>query len=293
MSAERGLDLFAEEVLTTLGTLTGVARVGIAINDGGDRGLLFTSDDRLDEAAESGEDLEWCRIDAVETVPLTRAALRGVGTFGSLDDVAVDFPDFAERQQQAGVVEIAVVPILDDRRPIGGLILYADRADVIAAIDRDWLEGIGRRVGGDLLGMRTAHRRPFEEPEDPASAHREVWTMPAEPEAVGPARRRLRQLLTLWGTDADVVDDALLCLTEVATNALVHTHGGCRIEVEQADAVLAVRVVDSGAPGPVRLSTTTDLRTHGRGLQIVAALAARSGRDAEALTTWFEFDLPS
>ena len=29
MSAERGLDLFAEEVLTTLGTLTGVARVGI------------------------------------------------------------------------------------------------------------------------------------------------------------------------------------------------------------------------------------------------------------------------
>ena len=43
--------------------------------------------------------------------------------------------------------------------------------------------------------------------------------MPAEPEAVGPARRRLRQLLTLWGTDADVVDDALL-LARVVTAAL-------------------------------------------------------------------------
>jgi Histidine kinase-like ATPase domain len=117
---------------------------------------------------------------------------------------------------------------------------------------------------------------------------------PGRPEQIRHARQCLAQLLD----GCPVADDAVLCLSELASNSVIHSDsrkpGGtftvCA-EVHPGDHV-RIEVHDHGGPWQERQHT--DGRTHG--LAIVRELATDTGVAGDALTgwiTWARFDWPT
>ncbi|MBW5423312.1 SpoIIE family protein phosphatase [Streptomyces sp. BG9H] len=130
-------------------------------------------------------------------------------------------------------------------------------------------------------------------PEQRTDARRTVLTVAqAEPERVAGARRHLRDLLHDWADD-DQVDSAVLMVSEMLTNVLVHTDG---------DALLVAEV--TGEPGARRLRAEVadgsddlphkrrpgELASSGRGLVLMELLAGAWGVDprGDGKSIWFE-----
>ncbi|GAA2600381.1 MULTISPECIES: ATP-binding protein [Streptomyces] len=96
----------------------------------------------------------------------------------------------------------------------------------------------------------------------------------SRPESVGQAREFVSMVLTGWGC-TERTDDIRLCLSELATNALVHgtvADHGFLVRLNAEDGVVRLEVHDSRRQRPEpRQTVDTDLS--GRGLVLVAALA--------------------
>ncbi|GAA3799706.1 ATP-binding protein [Streptomyces chiangmaiensis] len=113
-----------------------------------------------------------------------------------------------------------------------------------------------------------------------------------ERRSVPAARRFAHETLTGWGlAEAGCRDDVLLCVSELATNALVHgvpPGRHFRVFLRYDRAVLRVEVHDSG-PGVPRVLDEAD--EGGRGLLLVAALADKWGVGERELgkVVWCEF----
>ena len=97
--------------------------------------------------------------------------------------------------------------------------------------------------------------------------------------------------------DDDTLDTAVLCLSELVTNAVIHTGSAAEVRAVLEDGVLTVLVRDRGnhrGARPTDGSVLHDdpMRVHGRGLQLVAALSSRWGSDLDAVgaTVWFVLD---
>ncbi|WP_431046451.1 ATP-binding protein [Streptomyces sp. P1-3] len=102
----------------------------------------------------------------------------------------------------------------------------------------------------------------------------ERFQLPARGTSVAAARRRVRVHLPAWGFCADLCDAVELVISELVTNALVHTASEQILCVLRAEAeVLYVEVADQGG-GPVgpsaRQAGAGD--ESGRGLMLVCAL---------------------
>ena len=96
---------------------------------------------------------------------------------------------------------------------------------------------------------------------------------------------------------SDVLQDALLLVSELATNAV--RHGAAPISVQllsNGDGAVRVEVHDAGTGVPVP-TTPEAADAGGRGLLIVAALASRWGVTPSASgpgkATWFELGAPA
>jgi anti-sigma regulatory factor (Ser/Thr protein kinase) len=111
--------------------------------------------------------------------------------------------------------------------------------------------------------------------------------------AVPEARTFLRRVLSKWGI-TDRFDDALYCLSELATNAVLHAGlEGEHFEVWVffADGRLRLEVRDPTRRKPHVQSPTPD-DTSGRGLLLVDALADGWGVEPcvpDGKTVWTEF----
>nr|WP_237545883.1 ATP-binding protein [Streptomyces sp. SID1046] len=111
--------------------------------------------------------------------------------------------------------------------------------------------------------------------------------------AVGEVRRALRELMR-HRCRTDAAEVAELLITELVTNALVHTDRGAEVHASLAATRLRVEVRDYAARRPRPYVPTADDGTHGRGLVLVQELADDWGVDALALgsgkVVWFELD---
>ncbi|MFE1175320.1 ATP-binding protein [Streptomyces sp. NPDC058773] len=126
-------------------------------------------------------------------------------------------------------------------------------------------------------------------------ADEHVCPLPHIPEAVSLVRRRVRTVLAGWNLAPDLAEDALLVISELITNAVVHALPPAVLRLSRVGAdgrgALRVEVTDAGP-------ATTDGRPvaracpgeHGRGLDIVTALAAESGTRVHrgGITWWAE-----
>ena len=112
-------------------------------------------------------------------------------------------------------------------------------------------------------------------------------------DARSPATARKLLLSALDGREDPAVDDALLMLSELVTNAVRHTRTVLLVQVTIEDHTLHVDVTDDDPTLPAPPDPEHDA-TSGRGLRIVHALAARWGVTStpEDKTVWFEMQLP-
>jgi serine phosphatase RsbU (regulator of sigma subunit)/anti-sigma regulatory factor (Ser/Thr protein kinase) len=114
----------------------------------------------------------------------------------------------------------------------------------------------------------------------------------AQPERIAAARQHLRELLHDW-RDADQVDSAVLMISEMATNVLVHTDGDALLvaEVAHDDTArrLRVEVTDASDELPHR-RRPGEMASSGRGLLLMEMLADNWGVDprGEGKSIWFE-----
>lgn len=123
--------------------------------------------------------------------------------------------------------------------------------------------------------------------------------VPHGPAGVGQARHRMREQLRRGGVPESVVDDAILILSELLSNACRHGRPLGHAEVGDGDVRaawhvdpsgrLTVEVTDGGGPTRPVPSTPSVTARGGRGLNIISALAQEWGvRDGAAgeVTVW-------
>ena len=116
-------------------------------------------------------------------------------------------------------------------------------------------------------------------------------TFPAAPKQISAARQFLAGLLA--GHPA--ADDAILCLSELTTNAIRHSRSGApggsfQVRVERHGRHVRVEVTDLGGPWQQQAA---DDDQNGRGLLVVARLARNSGRTGDedtGWTVWFDLE---
>ncbi|MGV9760324.1 SpoIIE family protein phosphatase [Streptomyces tricolor] len=106
---------------------------------------------------------------------------------------------------------------------------------------------------------------------------RESWTVWRVPEAVRHARRFTRRTLRAWGVSPDTLDAALLVVSELVTNALVHTGGQVRLDLSLVNHRLRLAVADSSPRSPVKPTSIGWEATGGRGILLVEAVSAAWG----------------
>lgn len=106
---------------------------------------------------------------------------------------------------------------------------------------------------------------------------RENWTVWRVPQAVGHARRFTRRTLRSWNVPADAQDAVLLIVSELVTNALVHTDGRVRLDLTLVNHRLRVAVADASPRTPVKPTSIGWEATGGRGILLVEAMSAAWG----------------
>jgi len=90
------------------------------------------------------------------------------------------------------------------------------------------------------------------------------------------ARRFTARTLRTWKI-GDAADPALLIVSELVTNALVHTKGEVRLDLTLAGDRLRVAVTDASPRSPAKPVIADWEATGGRGILLVEAMSAAWG----------------
>lgn len=190
------------------------------------------------------------------------------------------------------------------------LILYTD--GLVESRERPIDDGLGRLLAAvGELGADPGHPRKLssqlvarlagEQPEDDCAvlvitntARRqsptEHVTLPAEAASAAQARRWVRGVLTQWSVPEPVIENAQLCLSEIVTNALIHTSTPPRISATRDGGRLLVSVSDAGRRGAARRLAANPEDSGGRGLVLVEHIAEAWGAEkgSDGTMVWFE-----
>ncbi len=167
-----------------------------------------------------------------------------------------------------GLVESSDLPLDEGMRRTGEALAAADPADPGRMAD-ELLGGDGRREDDVALlllrydGMKV---RPM----------RAGWVVWRLPDAVMHARRFTARTLRSWDIREET-DAVLLIVSELVTNALVHTQGPVRVDLTHAADRIRVAVSDSSPRAPAKPVVVDWEATGGRGLFLVEALSAAWG----------------
>lgn len=129
-------------------------------------------------------------------------------------------------------------------------------------------------------------------PQEGAAERRFRFELAAHPGSVARARRLAHARLTGWEVCADTCDSAALVMSELVTNAIVHTASSRVVcELHDHDDTVRIAVRDEGcAPGEPHPSPQRPDEEHGRGLLLVEALCRAWGAQEHGpgLLVWAE-----
>ncbi|MFD1657113.1 SpoIIE family protein phosphatase [Streptomyces caeni] len=186
-----------------------------------------------------------------------------------------DFPMSPLRLQPGAVLALTTDGLVEsvDRDQEEGLALLAGELSAadpghLGLVADALLAGANRSDDVALLLVRYdgLARRPL----------RESWTVWRVPEAARHARRFTRRTMRAWGV-ADELDTILLVVSELVTNALVHTDGQVRLDLTLVNHRLRVAVADASPRTPVKPTSIGWEATGGRGILLVEAMSAAWG----------------
>lgn len=149
---------------------------------------------------------------------------------------------------------------------------------LLCAYPRSALDAVPLRDVSEVCALHTQVRADYAAP-GPADGDgtAETAVFVAVPQSVAAARRFVTQVLESWGRP-DLLADAALVTSELATNAVRHAASPFRTDVDRDGAGVRISVTDL-APGQV-VATAADFDDlNGRGVAIVQALSSRWGCD--------------
>ncbi|MEU6945068.1 ATP-binding protein [Streptomyces sp. NPDC046316] len=129
------------------------------------------------------------------------------------------------------------------------------------------------------MSPRVTQQRPRTDPLR-HDVRRFAFELPARTESVSRARRLAEERLILWGCAPDIRDTVTLIVSELVTNAVVHTasrHVVC--ELREGEEQLRIAVRDEGGLGDPRIRDCGE-EERGRGLVLVEALSHAWGADS-------------
>ncbi|MEV1083477.1 ATP-binding protein [Streptomyces sp. NPDC050211] len=111
------------------------------------------------------------------------------------------------------------------------------------------------------------------------AARRRAFVLPADGTAVGEARHLVLEQLRDWDITSDGCDTAVLVVSELFTNSVIHTNSeAITCNVGATDDQLLIQVADDGSgqtePTPRQAHPHAE---EGRGLMLVKALSERWG----------------
>ncbi|OIJ92626.1 SpoIIE family protein phosphatase [Streptomyces monashensis] len=167
-----------------------------------------------------------------------------------------------------GLIEAADLSLDEGMRRMRATLAAADPSDPAQVAD-DLLGDSGRREDDVALlllrydGMKT---RPI----------RSGWVVWRLPDAVMHARRFTARTLRRWKVE-EATDAVLLVVSELVTNALVHTQGPVRLDLMLREDRVRVCVSDSSPRAPAKPVIVDWESTGGRGLLLVEAMSESFG----------------
>ncbi|MEV5956320.1 ATP-binding protein [Streptomyces sp. NPDC051987] len=160
---------------------------------------------------------------------------------------------------------------------------------------------LGTDAAADRLGLGADGGPPVRtrssvgEAVDPAevtAVRRFRFELAAHPGSPAQARRLVRARLTGWSVCADTCDTAALVISELVTNAIVHTASSRVVcELRDHDDTVRIAVHDEGcSPDEPHPSPQRPEEEHGRGLLLVDALCLAWGAQEHGpgLLVWAE-----
>jgi anti-sigma regulatory factor (Ser/Thr protein kinase) len=118
-----------------------------------------------------------------------------------------------------------------------------------------------------------------------------MWEFAAEYSAAGEARQAVVGTLKDRGRDAALLDDVRLVVTELAANAVVHARSSFWVSVREEGPTVRIRVGDRSPVAPAMRDASSS-RVSGRGLRLIAGLAAQWGVDFknDGKVVWVELN---
>ena len=114
--------------------------------------------------------------------------------------------------------------------------------------------------------------------------------LPPEPASAGKARQLVDATLRTWSCE-QVVDVAVLLVSELVANSVLHAHTDISLVIRLNGEVLRIEVYDRERRAPTRKHYSS-MATTGRGLMLVEQLAQDWGVTSErdGKSVWFELD---
>ncbi|GAB1641730.1 SpoIIE family protein phosphatase [Krasilnikovia sp. MM14-A1259] len=119
--------------------------------------------------------------------------------------------------------------------------------------------------------------------------------VPAEPTGPSRVRQWMTTRLREWSVPEGVISAAILCTSELTTNALLHAGTPAQVHIDLSAERLLVSVADTGTRGSVARAQTDTMSSRGRGLGLIEELSDAWGTDpsVRGATVWFEMLIPA
>jgi serine phosphatase RsbU (regulator of sigma subunit)/anti-sigma regulatory factor (Ser/Thr protein kinase) len=123
-----------------------------------------------------------------------------------------------------------------------------------------------------------------------ATSRSATMLVPAEPTGPSRVRQWMTTRLREWSVPEQVISAAILCTSELTTNALLHAGTPAQVRIDLSAERLLVSVADTGTRGSVAKARTETLSSRGRGLSLIEELSDTWGTDptVRGSTVWFE-----
>ncbi len=112
----------------------------------------------------------------------------------------------------------------------------------------------------------------------------------AEPTSPSRVRQWMARRLREWSVPEPVIGAAILCTSELTTNALLHAGTPAQVHLDLTADRLLVSVADTGTRGRVIRAHADSMSSRGRGLGLIEELSDSWGTDptVRGTTVWFE-----
>lgn len=127
-----------------------------------------------------------------------------------------------------------------------------------------------------------------------AQSRSATMQVPAEPTGPSRVRQWMTTRLREWSVPEPVIGAAILCTSELTTNALLHAGTPAQVRIDLSAERLLVSVADTGTRGSVTRARTDAMSSRGRGLGLIEELSDTWGTDptVRGSTVWFEMLIP-